>query len=76
MQELVNLKDKAPFPRTAHLQDMLNKAQKQGDKNKEKALLIILRREYDRKQNGRLRSGFGKPVSNPFSCVLLNSPED
>ena len=73
-QELDNLKDEAPFLRTEHLQDMLDKAWKKGNENKEKALLIMLRKEYDRKQNGQLRSAFGKPVSNSASCVALTPP--
>ena len=75
-RELNNLREEAPFLQIDHLRDMLDKAQKRGDKNKEKSLITMLWKEYDRKQNGRLRSGFGKPVSNPVSCVTLTSPEE
>ena len=53
---------------------MLNKARKDGNKNKEKALIAMLRKEYNRKQDGRIRSGFGKPSSNPVSCVTTSLP--
>ena len=34
----------------------------------------MLRKEYNRRQDGRLRSGFGKPTSNPVSCVTTTPP--
>ena len=69
MQELDKLRKEAPFLQTEHLRNMLDKARKEGNKDKEKALLIMLRKEYNRRQDGRNRSGFGKPASYPVSCV-------
>ena len=34
----------------------------------------MLRKEYNQRQDGRIRSGFGKPVSNPVSCVTTTPP--
>ena len=44
MQELDKLRKQVPFLRTNHLRDMLNKAREQGNKDKEKALLTMLRK--------------------------------
>ena len=74
LKELDRLRKEAPFLRTEHLRDMLNKARQEGNKNKEKALITMLRKEYNRKQDGRIRSGFGKPASNPVSCVTTSPP--
>ena len=48
--------DETPFLRTEHLQDMLNRARDKGHKNKEKILLIILRKVYDRKKKSNLEA--------------------
>ena len=74
LKELDRLRKEALFLRTEHLQDMLNKARREGNKNKEKALITMLRKEYNRKQDGRIRSGFGKQASNPVSCVTTSPP--
>ena len=74
LKELDRLRKEVPFLRTEYLQDMLNKARREGNKNKEKALITMLRKEYSRKQDGRIRSGFGKPASNPVSCVTTSPP--
>ena len=34
----------------------------------------MLRKEYDRKQNGRIRAGCGKLISNPVSCISTTPP--
>ena len=75
IKELDRIRKGAPFLQTEHLHDMLSKARKEGSKDKEKALLAMLRKEYSRRQDGRLRSGFGKPASNPVSCVTT-TPQD
>ena len=49
LKELDRLRQEAPFLRAEHLQDMLGKARRDGDKCKEKALLAMLRKEYTRK---------------------------
>ena len=49
VRELDKLCKEAPFLRTKYLRDMLDKAMKQGNKNKEKALPTILRKEYNRR---------------------------
>ena len=75
-KELDTLVKNAPFMRTKHIRDRLDVARKKHNKRKEKALLTMLRKEYDRKQNRRLRSGFGKQISHPVSRVSLTPPED
>ena len=47
---------------------MLNKVRDKGHTNKEKALLAM--------ENAQLRSGFGKPISNPVTCVLMTLAND
>lgn len=51
-KESKDLREDTLFLRTEHLQEMLDKARKKGDKNKEKALLTMLRKEHGRRQNG------------------------
>jgi len=50
-KELDKLKKEAPSMRTEHIQRMLVKARRRKDKRKEKALLSMLRKEFDKKQN-------------------------
>ena len=75
VRELHKLHKDTPFLRTEHLRYMVNKARKQGNKDKEKTLLTMLRKEYNSRQDGCIRAGFGKPASNPVSCVSTTSPE-
>ena len=74
-KELDKLKKEAPSMRTEYIRRLLEKARKHQDKRKEKALLSMLRKEYDKRQNRRIRSGFGKPISNPVSQVALTPPD-
>ena len=55
-QEMELLREEAPTMRTNHLRTRINQAREKGDKNKEKGLLTMLRKEHDRKQDGRLRT--------------------
>ena len=67
--ELDKLQEEAPFLQFGQLREILDKARRQGIKNKAKAILAILRKEHDRKKNRRIKAGFGKPASNPVICV-------
>ena len=68
-KELSDLREEAPFLQIEHIRNMIDLARKKGDKIREKALINMLGKEYDRTQNSRLRGAFGKPISNPVSRV-------
>ena len=50
-KELSNLQEEAPFLRTERVRDMIDMEREKDDKIHEKALITMLRKENDRKQN-------------------------
>ena len=70
-KQLGDLASKAPQLRVEHLQSCLDKAKADGDEEKITALIRILRREHDRRRNGRLRWAFGKRKGNPVCEIAV-----
>ena len=65
--KLESLREEAPFLQSEHQWEIFNKIRKEGNKNKERALLTILKKEYDRKKTGSISACFGKTASNTIS---------
>jgi hypothetical protein len=69
--KLQEYRDKAPQMRMEHLQNRLKIARDRNDETAEKAIIRILRREFDKKRYRRLKIAFGKRKALPASQVAV-----
>ena len=70
-KRLEEIKKHAPEYRQKHLQERLGVARKRKDKNTEKAIIRILKREHDKKKYGRLRVAMGKQCGLPAAQIAI-----
>ena len=74
LRRLDKLRDEAPQLRLEHLQSCIDQARAVNDETKVDALVRIMRRERDRRQNRRLYCSFGKKKGKPPSQIAVRCP--
>ena len=61
----------APTLQQGHLRSKLDHARQRKDKEAEGRIIRILKKEYDTRRYGKLRSAFGKPKGNLTSRIAI-----